>query len=148
MMIEIDNNGIAELRGAANAFADQQGYERLLIVMGDLPLLPLLHSPSGFANVVNGVTKIGEDTRVDSAATYGVLQMEQLGTGFLELKIHTPESFAGDQQLDGDANDAAFFSSNGDNTRAVRFVRNEIGELELAANTGEIFHVQQAALAV
>lgn len=145
---EIFYDGIAELRGAADAFASEQRNHSVRIVVLDLALLPLLHGPSGFAYMVDGVAKIHEDALVDSAGANIVLEAKQLGTGFLQLKIDTPKGFARDEQLDSYAEDRAFFAANAHHAGAIRFAGEQVGQLQLAADAGKRFHAEQAALRV
>src|SRR6266852_8520597 len=80
---EIGNDGIAQLCGAPDALADEQRKQRLRIVACDLALLPLLNGPGGLADVIHGVAEIRHDALIDAAGADGMLELQQLGTGFL-----------------------------------------------------------------
>ena len=52
------------------------GSSVLRIVMRDLALLPLLHGPRGFANVIHGVPEIHKYALVDAAGAHRLLQLQ------------------------------------------------------------------------
>lgn len=49
-----------------------------------LPLLPFLHSPGRFADVINGITKITQDASIDIARYERPLQIEKIGGRFCQ----------------------------------------------------------------
>jgi hypothetical protein len=145
---EIRDDGIAQLCGAPDALADEERKQRLRIVARDLTLLPLLPGPGGLADVIHGVAEIRQDALIDATGANGMLELQQLRTGFLQLKVYAPERFAGNQEFDGHSDHASVFAANSDHADPIGFPGKQIGQLHLASDTREDLHVQQAALFV
>ena len=75
MVGKIGDDGIAQLCGAPNALADEEGKQCLRIMACDLTLLPLLHSPGGLADVIHGVAEIRQDALIDATGADGMLKL-------------------------------------------------------------------------
>src|SRR5690242_1780762 len=143
---EVAGDGVAELGGAAEALGGKQRQDGARIAMLELALLPFLDGPGGLADVVDGVAKLDEDAWLDFASAHGLLELHKLGAGFLELEINAPEGFAGNQELDGNADRGSFGGpADRDDAGAKGFLGQQVGEFNFAADAGKRFHIKEAA---
>ena len=149
MRSHVGGNRVADLGGSAKALRDNQGNDGLRIGVLGLALLPFLDGPSGFANVVDGITKFAENALIHRSGAHFVFDADQIGADFLELKAGAPEGFTGNRQLDRDTDEAPFWASaRSDHPRVSRLAGNKICELDLSADGRIVLHFQQAAVGV
>src|SRR5690349_18043048 len=143
---EIAGDGVAELGGAAETLGGKQGQDGVRVAMLELALLPFLDGPGGFADVVDGVAKFDEDAGFDFTGAHGLLELHKFGAGFLELEINAPKGFAGNQQLDSDANRSSLCGpADRDDASAKRFLGQQVGQFNFTADAGKRLHIEEAA---
>jgi len=75
--------GVAKLSGAANTFRSKQREHREWILFPRLALLPLLDGPRGLADIIDGIPKFPEDTRIERAGAHLILEPDEVGAGSL-----------------------------------------------------------------
>src|SRR6185437_2368044 len=119
------------------------------VLLFRLALLPFLHGPSRFADVVHGIAKFLQYGRINRTRAHVILEPYKFSACFFELKAGAPKSFAGDQKFYRNSQQMTFSApSRTHNARVRRFMRNQIFQLDLAAGRRIRFQFQKAALSV
>src|SRR5690349_7022014 len=121
MSRQVRHDGVSELGGAADALTGEQRKQSIRVVLRNLALLPFLDRPCSLADVVNSITKIHQNTLVNSAGPDRMLKLKKLRARLFQLKVDTPERLTRDQQLDSSPDHAPLLAANADDPRPVRF---------------------------
>jgi hypothetical protein len=80
--VRFGSDGVAELRGAADAFGSQQGEYCLWILVPRLALLPLLNRPGCLSHIIHCIAEFPEDVGIYRGGSHVVFQSNKLRAGF------------------------------------------------------------------
>src|SRR5579864_2114135 len=98
--VDIGDEFVAEVCGAANAVSHEQRNNFAVIPALELKFPQLLNRQGGRAKRVDGVAEFVQQTEVDAFSLERFFKLLQFDTRLFDLKIHAPKAVARSNQLD------------------------------------------------
>jgi hypothetical protein len=93
--VQIGNQFVAQVCGAANAVGHEQGNDFAVITALELKFPQLLNREGGRAKGIDGIAELAQQTEVNAFGLKLFFKLLQLDAGFFDLKIDAPEAVAG-----------------------------------------------------